>query len=353
MGDRNEREVSRRVIRERVVGSSNPIATWGREAKGKIVGSLQGFFFGILLFFVTFALPFCAATTEKDSKEVARLEQIAASETSGYTGKVIVSGTISAGSEVTPDEVKVEGDILGYHFIRERYETWTETVEETHTEIRDGQEIEVVEEVTKEFQDWKVLDDKEKWAEVKLGSIIIDPKYLSTLPRQKVHDKEYENRRTGEKLRESMTVVRPGHEVILATELENGQIADDPDFCRLSLGTKDELVSEMHQDEETSRWTLIVLSVILWTISYSLILGPAILIFNLIPIKAVGAAANSLTGFIALVLAVISTAITYILVAYWWLVIAFTTLVVLAIVFAVSMSKKSEDDEAQPDSADS
>ena len=44
------REISRRVVSRKVVGSANPIARWGRGSKSTCMDSLGGFFVGLLLF---------------------------------------------------------------------------------------------------------------------------------------------------------------------------------------------------------------------------------------------------------------------------------------------------------------
>jgi len=339
------RVVSRRTVKRRVVGSANPIAKWGRDSKTTCFDSIGGFFVGLLLFFVTFALPFCAARTEKDSKDVAELEVIPVAQAQAIDGKALVQGELTAASQITPPIEDPERPILAYRYALERYEPHEETRTETRTEIEGGQEVEYTDEITEEVWEWETLDSESDWAEAMLGSINVDlQKCTHNLGWKSLFSDKYTDADTGYDIRETVEVIYAGDNVILAGEFAGGQIVADADFYRLTTGTKDELVGAMHQEEETQRWVLIVLSVILWAISFNLIVGPAFILLNIIPIKAIGAAARSIFGLIALIMAVITTAVTYIVIAYWW--VLALLMIVLAVVLLVVANRNRE---AEPD----
>lgn len=344
MPKNTRRIVRRRVVSERVIGSSNPVARWGRESKSTCMDSIGGFFFGLLLFFITFSLPYCAAKTEKVSQDVAQWEVISAIAAAGYTGPALIEGTVEAASEIIPPIIDVDKPILAYHYIAERFETRYETHEETHTETRGGQDVEVVEEVTEEVQEWVTVDEDRSWAEVKLGGIRIDPaKCQMELPWvSKFHD-TYASP-SGEDMREEVSVVYAGAKVLLAAELESGQVKPQSKPYRLTTGSKDELVGQMHSEEESQRWFFLIASVILWVIAFNLMVGPAMIIFNIFPIKAIGTAIRVVIGVIALIMAIITTAVTYVVIAYWWVIALLMVVLAVAVVVTANRSRKAEPD---------
>jgi hypothetical protein len=299
-----------------------------------------------LLFFVTFALPFCAARTEKDSKDIAQLEVIPVAQAEAVAGKALVQGQLTAASEISAPISDLDRPILAYRYSIERYEPHLETRTETRTEIEGGQEVEYTDEITEEVWEWETLDSDQDWAQVQLGTIRVDLQKCDRhdLDWTKTFSDAYTDVETGYDMRETEEVIYAGTSVILAAEFEGGQVATDPDFYRLTTGAKDELVGQMHKEEETQRWVLIVLSVILWAVSFNLIVGPAFILLNIIPIKAIGATARGIFGVIALIMAAITTAVTYIVIAYWWVIALL--MVVLAVVLVVVANRNRE---AEPD----
>lgn len=344
MPKNTRRVVSRRVVSERVIGSSNPVARWGRESKSTCFDSIGGFFVGLLLFFITFSLPYCAAKTEKVSQDVAQWEVISTIESAGHTGPALVEGVVEAASEITPPVIDVDKPILAYHYLVERFETRLEPREKTETVTRDGQDVEVTTEELVEVQEWVTVDEDRTWAEVKLGGVRIDPqKCKMELPWvSKFHD-TYASP-SGEDMREEVSVVYAGAKVLLAAELESGQVKPQSKPYRLTTGSKDELVGQMHREEESRRWFFLIASVILWVIAFNLMVGPAMIIFNIFPIKAIGTAVRAIIGVIALVMAIITTAVTYVVIAYWWVIALLMVVLAVAVVVAANRGRQAEPD---------
>lgn len=331
--------VNRRVVSERVIGSANPVARWGRQSKSTCWDSIGGFFVGILIFFGAFALPYFAAKTEKDSKDVSKLEVITIEQAAAYSGKALVQGVITPESQLTVPLVKDSKDILAFKYTLEHWETWTETHEETHTETRNGQDIEVTEQVSEEVSDWVVKKEDKKWAAVKLGSININPdKCNIDIPWTTAYGNEYT--KGVDKYKETVQVVKGGMQVLLAAELEGGQVAAQPDFYRVYPGSKEELVSKMNTEEETSRWFLIIASIVAWTIAFNLMIGPAFLLLNILPIKEIGCAVRALFTFAAFLIACLMTWITYVAVRYWWLIAIIIVAIAVAVIAGAVKSKK-------------
>ena len=117
---------------------------------------------------------------------------------------------------------------------------------------------------------------------------------------------------------------------------------------------KDELVGAMNSEEESSRWMKIIFSVILWTIAFNLMLGPAMLMFNLFPVKQVGGCARGIVTVFAFIAACFTTWITYVLTRFWWVVVLLiVALAVFMIVRAMTPGKAEPDmdldDKSGPD----
>ena len=98
----DKRVISSRVTGRRVLGSANPVARWGRGAKQTCFDSIGGFFVGLLLFFVPFGLTYCAAKTEKDSKDISQLTVKPAAEASAVDGKALLEGRVTAVEDLQP-----------------------------------------------------------------------------------------------------------------------------------------------------------------------------------------------------------------------------------------------------------
>ena len=346
MSPKSSREIGRRVVSKKVLGSANPVARWGRSSKNTCMDSIGGFFFGLLLFFVTFALPYCAATTEKDSKDMAKLDQVNAAEAAGLDGKYAVKGILSAGNEVEAPVGDVDKPILAYRYLVERYEPHIETRQETRTEVQNGMDVEITEEVEEEVWEWETLESDEDWAQFKLGTITIDPQKckIGELKWQQVYKDEYEDYDTGYKIRETCEVMYANVSVILAAEFAGGQVVDKPDFYRITTGSMDDMVAKAHGEEEGQRWMLIVLSVILWTISMNLILGPAMILINIIPIKEISGAVRGVLTFVSLIIACLITFVTYVAIRYWWVIVLALLALTAFVIYSVNKNRSAEPD---------
>ena len=337
MSRRVVREVSRRVVSERVIGSANPVARWGRESQSSCMGAFGGFFVGLLLFFVTFALPYCAARTEKDSKDVSKLTVITTDEAATYSGKALVQGVLQSDGTIHVPKGNASG-ILAYDYIVEDLVTRQEKHNETHTEVRNGKEVEVAEEVTEDVEEWQTTHQDEQWQVLRVGNITVDRMRAQIdLP----WNEEYNVTSPNQKHRETVKVVKGGLNVLLACELKDGALVPIPDFYILTAKSKDELVSQMNATEETSRWMLIAASVLLWTISMNLLVGPLMLFINIVPIKALGAAARGAVTFVSFIIACLITWITYVAVRYWWVIAILLGVLAVWLIVAVNRHRQA------------
>jgi hypothetical protein len=337
MSRRVVREVSRRVVSERVIGSANPIAKWGRESQSSCMSAFSGFFLGLLLFFATFALPYCAARTEKDSKDVSKLTVITTEQAATYSGKALVQGVLQSDGTIHAPKGDASG-ILAYNYIVEDLVTKPEKHNETHKEVQNGKEVEVTEEVTEMVEEWQTTHQDEQWQTLRLGNLTIDRTLAQIdLPWNDAYNVTSPN----QKHRETVKVVKGGMNVLLACELKDGVLVDIPDFYILTSKAKDELVSKMNAGEETNRWLLIGASILLWTISLTLLVGPLMLLVNIVPIKALGALARGAVTFVSFLIACLITWITYVAVRYWWAIVVLLAILAVWSLVAVNRHRQA------------
>lgn len=341
------REISRRVISERVIGSANPFAAWARESGSTCTRSVGGFFIGLLLFFATFALPYCAARTEKDSRDIERLTPISVERAASYTGKALIETTLASDYTLRPPKGEA-GGILAYRYVVEELVTKPETHTETHKEVRNGKEVEVTEEVTEEVEEWETTHEEEQWQPLRIGRITYDrAKGEPDFPWVTV----FEVLSADKKHREQVDVVNGNLHALFACELKDGLPVAQPDFYRLTSMTQAELVASMNTAEETQRWVFILASVILWTISLNLLTGPLLLLVNILPLKAAGGCARAVVTAFSLVIACFITWITYVAVRYWWVIVILLAALAVALVIAANRHLKAAPETDAPASS--
>jgi hypothetical protein len=340
------KQTSRRLVNRRVVGSANPVAKYGRDSKRTCLDTIGGFFLGLLLFFIPFGLTYCAGTQEKDSKDISKLEVRSAESVAGFTGKALVAvPQLTLGDKLEPPIGDSEANLIAYDYKFEKWETWTETHQETETRVENGQEVEYTYDVEEEVSDWKIQDQDKRWARLAVGDINIDPQKCNVqLEWTQSFKDEYTDASTGEKYRETVHVIRAAPNMLLAAEFDNGQVADDPDFYILTPHDKDALVAKLDVSEENTRKFKLVLAVILMWISLNLIIGPAMLMINLIPIKQLTGAIRFVVGIIALILSIIIVAVTYFFVRYWWIIILLLLGLAVWIVIEANRNRNAEPD---------
>lgn len=347
MSRRVVREVGRRVVNERVLGSANPVARWGRTSKATCLDSFAGFAIGLVLFFAAFALPFHAARTEKDSAEVDRLAPVSAEQAGAISGKALLQGVLAADGSVRPPK-GAAGDILAYRYTVEDLVTRPEKRQETHTVVRNGQDVEVTEEVTEMVEKWETTSEEEVWQPLRLGAVEIDRNRAAVdLPWVTIVDEL----RADKRHREKVQVVKGGVAVLLACELKDGAVVTEPDFFRLTSKSQGELAAAMNTAEETGRWGLIIASVVLWTISLNLLIGPLLVLINIIPVKIIGGAVRGVVTLIAFIISCAMTWFVYMFVRYWWLLAILCGALGLWSVFAMNRNRQARpqlDLEAQP-----
>jgi hypothetical protein len=287
----------------------------------------------LILFFVTFALPTCAARTEKVSNQLKRLTVEGADSVAGKSGIVLLSGTLNAAGQLVPPHATTQG-VIAYHYRTADYETRLETRKETRTEVRGGKDVQITEDVTEEVTDWVEKTNEKRFSSGwNIDGFEIDPnRAVLDLPWELVFSED------DGKHRESVEVIASGINVLLAVDLDSGRVSEKPKIYRLTTKTQEQLVTQLHGSEEASRWGLLILSVVLWTLSLNLIIGPALILINIFPIQVIGAAVRTVITIVSFTTACILAASVYALVKYWWLIALL--MAALAVVVFISSQKK-------------
>ena len=161
-----------KIVSERVLGSSNPIARAGR----KIKGSFGGIVTGIILIIIAFMLLYSSEKQKKDSNLVASLPLQQAAEVTDIAGIVKIVGKPITTNPLTPPKPENSKPVLYYEHLIEHYETVQEIYYETIIIQKDGQDIEQKIEKTRVVDKWvNKLDDKQ-WTSFKMGNMDIEAK---------------------------------------------------------------------------------------------------------------------------------------------------------------------------------
>jgi hypothetical protein len=338
--ERIERVISERVVGERVLGSANPIAKGFRGAKNEIVGAFQGIGLGIILFFVAIGVSTCEAKAV--SKDAAKYEAVSAEDAAGKSGMFIVTGAAELVDKIKPPQV--DTNVLYYSWERQEY--CKEIVTETHTETvtENGQEVEKTVEEQKEVWDWKTREERAKFAVFKLGAIKVKPDgAVIDLTKQTI-EKDMGKNSVGNDIREVVEYVELPSRLTIIGNVSGGEITGGITY-RITEKNKDEIIAQMKAEEKAQNIGYFVLAVILFTLSFNLVLGPILLLTKIVPF--VGGMIRGVVFFVSLIISVVIVLMIKIVLMFWWLLLLIMLLgVAVAIAIALSHKEKHVDTES-------
>ena len=337
--ERIERVISERVVGERVLGSANPIAKGFRGAKNEIVGAFQGIGLGIILFFVAIGVSTCQA--KEVSKDAAKYEAISATDAEGKSGMFIVSGAAELVDKIKPPQV--DANVLYYHWERQEY--CKEIVTETHTETvtENGQEVEKTVEEQKEVWDWKTREEKSKYAMFKLGSIKVKADNSRIDLSKNIVEKDMGKNTVGNDIREVVEYVELPSQLTVVGSLAGGEISGGDQFW-ITTKNKDEILAQMKSEEKAANIGYFVLAVVLFTLSFNLVLGPILLLTKLVPF--LGGLIRGVVFFISLIISIVTVLMIKIVLKYWW-VLLLVILLGVAIAVSIALSRKEKHVETE------
>jgi len=357
--------ISSKVVSEKVIGSANPIARFGRNMKS----SFSGIITGILLIIGGIILCIVADSINlKTHKTISALELKSADSISAdQTGMVKINGrptlTIPL---VTP---KTQAPSLYYDYTVEELKRIPEKKERTQTVTRDGQDIEQTIEETVCNDQWQNITSDNKIAEFKLGPIIIKGENAKTvfdlstvynkdtdrpaLPGEFDYNICYFNPKIGKpansdiqgellpipttvKMREIVRVIPPDYNMIVVGELNGGLISSGNPFI-ISNQTNDALIATVKGQERMTYWIMKLISFLLLMIGFTMLVGPLLALTSVIPgiAQLASLGVYLVSGILALVIVVLLT----VLVKFWYLIII---LLIALIVWLIVKAKNKK-----------
>jgi len=337
--ERIERVISERVVGEKIIGSANPIARGFRNVKKEIVGAFQGIFIGFILFFI--AIWVSCADVERHSKEVNKIEPVAAEQAQGLSGLQVVTGSTDLLDKIKAPNV--DGYVLHYNWEKQEWNTWIETETYTETVIKDGKEVEITKERDVEKQGWKTLEEKSKYANFKMGPITVNPEGSRIDLKTESITKNTGINAAGNDTQQITNYTKLPSNLTVLGEI-SGDVISGGEVFRITTLSPDKLVEQMEKEEKQAYMTYKVIAVVLFTFAFNLMLGPILLLTRLIPI--LGGLARTVVFIISLIISIVLVALITFVVKFWWLLLLIMFLAA-GVAISIGLSKKDK----EPDTA--
>ncbi len=306
----NQNSGGGRVVSERVIGSSNPIARYFRN----LIKSVGGVLLGLILFFGSFGVMWYSENFTEHSVVVEGLEisqpAMMLEETVKFEGPVEV---LSYATAMPNGE-----DVLFYSYLQETCEL--EIYTETQVVTRDGQDIEQT--IEKERNVWKGEVD-EGWGEFSVAGIPVLPteaKNRLTLT-ELSKDGDYSgndciigatrHKTEGFIPSESTTLLVVG-------DYLDGSVSGGETFIVTDLNNE-ELIAKLQAEEKALFWMLKAAAVITFAVGLTLILSPIAMLLNILP--GLGKMLQILILIVSLIIGVVVVLLATIILKLWWLIL--------------------------------
>lgn len=330
-----KRVVSRRVVSEKVLGSSHPLARTGRKAKSTISSRIGGIFWGILLVIASFVILWFSEGLAEYSKVIKDLPLLSPTEAVSETGLVKVHAVPTIEKQKSAPNSREE--VLYYIFTEHNLEEVEVKSYDTEIVEIDGQDVERTIETIEMEDQWVLKEEKQDWAEFSLGDIAIDPDKASLY-----FDYDILSDETYADTKKKTVAVPEDDEIIVVGEIKDQEIKGGTPYM-ISNYSDEELISSLESSENFTYWLLKILAVLAFAIGFYMVLGPILLVLDVIPV--LGKLAKSLIFVVALILAVVVMSIFTVLIKFWYL-IGLVVVIVVVIVIAKNKDKALKESEA-------
>lgn len=327
-----------RVVSEQVLGSSNPVARFGRT----VSNSVSGIFFGILLLIVSFGLVWWGEHQPEYSKIVAALplmNEVPATQ----TGLVKIQTVPVIAHQLV--EPKTSTPVIYYQDVKQEYKKVKQTKQETRTVQQNGQDVQQTLEHDEYVDQWVDVSTEKKWAPFTLSKLGVDgtsadlhvtfkklfadeqPIVGAAQPPAGATPDMYPPTKT----REIIEGISVGTKLLVVGEAADGMISGGKPFI-ISDKSNDALITEMKTSESRTYWALKFAAWLFMTIGFVMLFGPIAALLNILP--GLGKAFNGLLFVVFAVVSVILVALGTIVIRYWW-----ATLIILAALIVVAVAK--------------
>lgn len=318
-----------RIVSQTVLGSSNPIARFGR----KLSDSITGIFIGLLLIIASFALVWWGEQQPEYSKIVAALPLL-------HEAPVTQTGLIKLQAQPAVTQVLIEPKtntpVLYYNYTKQEFKKVKESRRETRTVLQNGQDVQQTVERDVYVDKWVDLISDKKWAAFRLSNLNVTPTNADlhvTLTKVFEEEKPIPGVPADDfaptKTREVVEVLPATTELLIVGEAKTGSIVGGSPFI-ISDKTNDALIAEMKVQENRLYWFLKIGAWLLMTVGFTLLFGPISTFLNILP--GLGKMLNAVLFAVFGVLSLVIVALGTLAIRYWWLVlIILVTLIVLAV----------------------
>jgi hypothetical protein len=322
-----ERVISERVVSERVLGRSNPLARMGRSAGSQISSRLGGILIGLILIIISFFVVWHSENLEKSSAAIKKFPLLSAEQAVGKSGMVKIQGLVTS----TPiKNAKDPRDLLYYHQTREELEMVKSTETETRVVTKDGQDIEQTIEREVEKPEWVSKLDEEKWAPIVLANKIGITKPEAA---RRILNLTSIFSDVQEKVRENVGGVLANEPLIVIGEINNDMISGGHPFIISNLSDL-ALIASLESSESTAWWLWKLATLLLFGIGLYLLLGPVLLVLDIIPV--LGNIGKTGLLIVCLLIGLVFTVFSSIIINYWYIILI---IIIALAVYLVSARK--------------
>lgn len=320
-----------RIVSESVVGSSNPVARFGR----KFSDSVSGIFFGLILIAIGFGLVWFGERQKEYSKDVAAIPMVT-TVASVQTGMVKVQAVpVASPALVAP---LTSESVVYYTYKKEEYRKVKETRNETRTVQQNGQDVQQTVQRDVYVDKWVDVGSDKKWATFSVGGAAVDGTgaSLSYIKLKKLYEKEQPAPVGGEvqKTREVVEGIPTSAALLVVGEVANGAIKSGTPFI-ITDKSNDELLAAMQSSESWKYWGFKIAAWLLMTIGFVMLFGPITTLLNILP-----GLGSLVSGVLFLVFGILSAIIVLlgtVVIRYWWAVLG---VLILLVIGAVVMAKR-------------
>lgn len=327
-----ERVISEKVVSERVLGSSNPLARFGRKAGSQISSRIGGVLVGLVLIIISLVVVWKSENLVKSSAVVKSLPLIQAEQAVGKTGLVKVQGRVNSMPISSPKDPR---QLLYYHQTREELEMVKSTEIETKVVTQNGQDVEQTIEKEVEKPEWVSKFDEAKWAPIVLADKITVNNPANAQAKLNLTSIFSD---TQEKVREEVRGVLATENLIVIGEINNNVIDGGQPFI-ISNQSDSALIASLESSENIIWWLYKLATALLFGIGLYLLLGPVLLLLDIIPI--LGNLGKGIILIASLLIGVLFTLFSSLIINYWYIVL----IIIIAVVIYLFTARKPK---AQP-----
>lgn len=319
-----------RIVSQTVLGSSNPVARFGR----KLSDSVTSVFIGIIFLIGGCGLVWWGEGLPEYSKIVEALPL--AAEAPAMQSGLTKLQALPAVTQVLI-EPKTNTPVLYYSYTKQEFKKVKETRRETKTVLQNGQDVQQTVERDVYIDKWVDVDSDKKWASFRLSSLNVTPEaatLYATLT--KVFEEEKPVVSSGPvdefaptKTRETVEALPATTKLLVIGEVQTGSIVGGTPFI-ISDKSNEALIAQLKTEENRSYWFFKIAAWFFMTVGFTLLFAPFATLLNILP--GLGKLVNGVLFLVFGVVSLIIVTLGTLAIRYWYAVIL---VLLAAIIFAI------------------